>query len=188
MPVIEVISKPFYLDFFLLDVYVCYTYCIQYITITELACECRRWDKNKKEINRNCWMISANLAQIKSRKEKLFLNMLLVFMKASGFLCSIWYHWMCHPFHYANVSCGSSGNLTTFPLLCLHDHLVSHSRNLLRRRIGSFNRQASSLTNDISPPKSKAGLCFCSLNPLQQPLQPDALHHLWSHTTATGDT
>lgn len=103
--------------------------------------------------------------------------MLLVFMKASGFLSSIWYHWMCHPFHYVNVSCGSSGNLTTFLLLCLHDHLVSHSRNLLRRRIGSFNRQASSLTNDIPPPISKAGLCFCSLNPLQQPLQPDALHH-----------
>lgn len=71
---------------------------------------------------------------------------------------------MCHPFRCVNVSCASGGTETSHSL-CSFSKIIYSVKAATYCDGGSFYLGVF-LTNDISPPKSKAGQHFCSVSPL----------------------
>lgn len=101
-------------------------------------------------------------------------------MNVKGFLSCIWYQQICHLFRCVNVSSASGGTETSHSL-CSVSKIIYSVKAATYCDGGSFLSPDLLLTNDISPPKSKAGQCCCSVNPLHCLLsQMDYIIQLWS--------
>ncbi len=130
-----------------------------------------------------------NLPQTKSWEENItkLSKSVCGFMKVKGFLGSIWYQRICHPFRCVNVSCASGGTETSHSL-CSPSKIISVEAATYCEG-GSFYLQICSEPMTFPLPKSKAGQCFLLSEPTSLPLQPHELHHpvVVRENATTGD-
>lgn len=101
--------------------------------------------------NQNSLQILTKIECLKEKLKKKPLKCVCGFIKVKGFLGSIVHRQICHPFHWANVSCASGGTETSHSASALSPSsftLPSHS-SLPWRSLLSPDQV---LTSDISPP------------------------------------